>query len=81
MSITTVDRLQLSLRWLWVGPVGALACAIVLAVYGFASDRPALVVMASTLAAVAGGVWASTHVSVRRRLARATEQAEAAGPQ
>jgi hypothetical protein len=77
-STLTVDRLRVSLRWLWVGPVCALACMVALTVYGLVSDQPGLVVLASTIAAVSGGVWASSHVALQRRLSRATGKARAA---
>lgn len=68
-----IERLRRSLTWLWVGPVGGLACMLALVCYGLAAGLPTVVMIASSVAAMLGGVWASTRIAVQRQLIRAEQ--------
>jgi hypothetical protein len=68
--ISSTRRLRLSLKWAWAGPVGGLACMVALFVAGIATQTPGMVVMAASVAAVLGGVWAGVTASLRRGIAQ-----------
>lgn len=70
---TDIQKLRISLRWLWTGPVGGIIAMIALFVYGLVIGSPQLVVIASSTAAVLGGLWVSLHVALRHRLARVAQ--------
>lgn len=68
-----IERIDRSLRWLWVGPVSGITCMIALFCMGAISGSATLMLVASTTAAVMGTVWTSTYVGLlaqRRKLAQ-----------
>lgn len=63
-------RLRRSLKWSWLGPAAGIACMLALFAAGIGTETPGLVVMATSIGAALGGVWAATSTALRRRIAR-----------
>ena len=73
MSAEKIERIDRSLRWLWVGPVSGFSCMIALFCMGAITGSALLMLVASTTAAVLGAVWSATYAGLlaqRRKLAR-----------
>lgn len=73
VSSNEINRLRLSLKWAWAGPAGGIACMIALFIAGLATQTPGMVVMAASVGAMLGAVWASVTTSLRRRIASAEQ--------
>ncbi|MGC3954085.1 MAG: hypothetical protein QM804_07525 [Propionicimonas sp.] len=73
MRSEKIERIDRSLRWLWLGPVSGIGCMIVLFGVGVASGSAQLMLITSVTAAVLGSVWSATYaglVAQRRKLAQ-----------
>lgn len=68
------DRLIPSRRWLWIGPTAGIACMVALFTYGLAIDAAPLAVIATSVAAVLGAVWASTHAALEAKSEKAAQR-------
>ena len=67
---TLVARLQISQRWLWVGPVAGIAAMIALFVWGATSGHPQVMVISSGVAAALGAIWAGVATSTKAAIAK-----------
>lgn len=67
------DRIRGVLSMVWVGPVMGIACMIGLFCYALANGSGPMMVVASSVAASMGAVWASTYAALRAQLAKATK--------
>lgn len=75
MRITTdTTKLHLSRKWAWAGPAGGIACMIVLFIAGIVTQSPGMTVMAASVAAALGGVWAGVAASLRRAVESVEQQ-------
>lgn len=69
-------KLQISLRWAWVGPAAGIACMIALFITGLVTQTPGMTVAAATLTAAMAGMWVGISVSLRRKITRVQRRAE-----
>lgn len=69
-----ITRLQISLKWLWVGPVAGIACMIALFIAGVATQTPSLMIIPASMVGALGGMWAGLRTSLRRKLAQAQQR-------
>lgn len=65
---TNLGKLHRSKKWLWVGPVCGIICMIALVGYGLATATAGLVVIASTMMVLLGGLWMSLHMVIQRKI-------------
>ncbi|MDF1488046.1 hypothetical protein [Tessaracoccus caeni] len=72
------DRIRGALSMVWVGPVMGIACMIGLFCYAVANGSAPMMVVASSVAASMGAVWASTYAALRSQLAKAAKATKAA---
>lgn len=70
-NTTNINRIRISQRWAWVGPAAGIAVMAILAVVGIVNNTPGLVVVASTVGAALGGVWAAVDTSLKQKIAQA----------
>lgn len=68
---TDINRLRISLKWAWIGPAAGIACMVALFVAGILTKTPGLTIMAASVGAALGGIWAGVTTSLRRRIAQA----------
>lgn len=69
-----INKLRLSLKWLWAGPVAGIACMVALFIAGIVTETPGMMVMAGSVAAVCVGVWIGINTSLRRKIAQAEQR-------
>lgn len=65
MSTEKIERIDRSLRWLWLGPVAGMACLVPLFGYGAVSGSAQLMVISAITAGMLGVIWASTYAGLR----------------
>ena len=73
MSAEKIERIDRSLRWLWVGPVSGFSCMTALFGMGAILGSAVLILFAWASAAVLVAVWFATYAGLlaqRRKLAR-----------
>ncbi|GAA1499053.1 hypothetical protein [Paeniglutamicibacter kerguelensis] len=61
---------QTGARYAWIGFAMGIACMAGMFNRGLAIGQPGLVVMSSSLAAVLGATWSTTHVALKMRTAK-----------
>ncbi|MFT3876763.1 MAG: hypothetical protein QM708_10145 [Propioniciclava sp.] len=64
------DKIRASIRLVWIGPAAAIAWMTGLFAYALTIESAALMVAASSAAAMAGTIWASVYASMKVKLAR-----------
>ena len=69
MNSIEIDKLRLSLKWSWAGPVAGIACMIALFIAGIVTHTSGMTIMAASLAAALGGMWVGVSSSLRRKIA------------
>ena len=75
-SAAHLEKLHLSRRWAWLGPIAGIACMIALLITGWVTHSQGLMVMAGSLIPVFGVIWACVDVSLHRQIDQA-ERAQA----
>ncbi|MFT3889288.1 MAG: hypothetical protein QM713_14145 [Arachnia sp.] len=70
-----VDRLRLSLRWLWMGPAGGLACMTILFAFGVIEGSAPMMMVSATTASALISTWVSVRAALTAQLARIDAQA------
>lgn len=69
-SYTKADRLRISLRWVWIGPVIGIVAMAVLFIAGLTTGSAPMTVIASSTAIGLGAVWVSTRTALKAQLVK-----------